>query len=277
MAWPATRSTRARCTPTCLPRLRAQAAGRARRHLPAVRHPQRPHAGGHLPTGGPQLLRRPVRVPVPARHGRAAVRAGGGPVTAASWAAPAASTPRWARTKPCWPTWCAACWKTAPTPRSSTALPTSRAAGRAGEDPVAGLQALAAAGRAPACRTRRIPLPRALYGTGRANSQGLDLANEQQLPTCRACCKPKPGRPGTRAAAGPRPAAGSPAQPVRNPADHQRCGRPGAAKPRGRRRTRPWPGQPPRRPGPPPRPPRRDALARRRPAGSAHASSCWAC
>ena len=24
----------------------------------------------------------------------------------------------WARTKPCWPTWCAACWRTAPTPRS---------------------------------------------------------------------------------------------------------------------------------------------------------------
>jgi RHH-type proline utilization regulon transcriptional repressor/proline dehydrogenase/delta 1-pyrroline-5-carboxylate dehydrogenase len=33
-------------------------------------------------------------------------------------------------TKPCWPTWCVACWKTAPTPRSSTASPTSRSRSR---------------------------------------------------------------------------------------------------------------------------------------------------
>jgi RHH-type proline utilization regulon transcriptional repressor/proline dehydrogenase/delta 1-pyrroline-5-carboxylate dehydrogenase len=33
---------------------------------------------------------------------------------------PAASTRRSAPTKRCWPTWCAACWKTAPTRRSST-------------------------------------------------------------------------------------------------------------------------------------------------------------
>ena len=46
-----------------------------------------------------------------------------GAVTAGKLGRPAASMPRWARTKPCWPTWCAACWKTAPTPRLSTALP----------------------------------------------------------------------------------------------------------------------------------------------------------
>ncbi len=38
----------------------------------------------------------------------------------------AASTRRSARTRRCWPTWCAACWRTAPTPRSSTASRTSR-------------------------------------------------------------------------------------------------------------------------------------------------------
>jgi proline dehydrogenase len=37
---------------------------------------------------------------------------------AAGAARPAASTRRWARTRRCWPTWCAACWRTAPTPRS---------------------------------------------------------------------------------------------------------------------------------------------------------------
>jgi RHH-type proline utilization regulon transcriptional repressor/proline dehydrogenase/delta 1-pyrroline-5-carboxylate dehydrogenase len=39
---------------------------------------------------------------------------------------PAASMRRWARTRRCSPTWCGACWKTVPTPRSSTASPTRR-------------------------------------------------------------------------------------------------------------------------------------------------------
>jgi RHH-type transcriptional regulator, proline utilization regulon repressor / proline dehydrogenase / delta 1-pyrroline-5-carboxylate dehydrogenase len=38
---------------------------------------------------------------------------------------PAASTRRSAATRTCCPTWCAACWRTAPTPASSTASPTS--------------------------------------------------------------------------------------------------------------------------------------------------------
>lgn len=37
---------------------------------------------------------------------------------------PAASMHLWARTRRCWPIWCAACWRTAPTARSCTALPT---------------------------------------------------------------------------------------------------------------------------------------------------------
>ncbi|MNC35034.1 hypothetical protein D3C75_834990 [compost metagenome] len=60
-----------------LHRLRAQTAGRAGVDLPAVRHPQRPLAVGYLPAGRAELLPRSVRVPVPARDGRAAVRAGG--------------------------------------------------------------------------------------------------------------------------------------------------------------------------------------------------------
>jgi predicted transcriptional regulator len=52
-----------------LHRLRTQAAVGTGSHLPAVRHAQRPHPVGHLPHRRPELLPRPVRVPVPARHG----------------------------------------------------------------------------------------------------------------------------------------------------------------------------------------------------------------
>lgn len=41
--------------------------------LPAVRHPQRPYAGGDLSVGRSKLLSGSVRVPVPARYGRTAV------------------------------------------------------------------------------------------------------------------------------------------------------------------------------------------------------------
>jgi len=60
-----------------LPHLRAQAAGGPRRRVPAIRHPQRLYRRGDPRHGGRQLLRGAIRVPVPARHGRAAVRGGG--------------------------------------------------------------------------------------------------------------------------------------------------------------------------------------------------------
>ncbi len=104
-----------------LPRLRAQAAGRAGRGLPAIRHPQRADARRRPRHGRRRISRRPVRVPVPARHGRAAVRGGGRRATSST--GPAASTRRSARTRPCSPIWCAGCWRTAPTPPSSTASP----------------------------------------------------------------------------------------------------------------------------------------------------------
>ena len=53
-----------------------------RGRVSAVRHAQRLHAVGHLSAGRPELLPRSVRVPVPARHGRAAVRRSGRPVGA---------------------------------------------------------------------------------------------------------------------------------------------------------------------------------------------------
>ena len=60
-----------------LPRLREEAARGAGRDLSAVRDPQRAHPGRRLRARRPGLRGRAVRVPVPARHGRAALRAGG--------------------------------------------------------------------------------------------------------------------------------------------------------------------------------------------------------
>jgi RHH-type proline utilization regulon transcriptional repressor/proline dehydrogenase/delta 1-pyrroline-5-carboxylate dehydrogenase len=47
-----------------------------------------------------------------------------------NWACPAASMRRSAATRICWPTWCAACWRTAPTAPSSTASTTRRCRSR---------------------------------------------------------------------------------------------------------------------------------------------------
>ena len=98
------------------------AAGRARRGLPAIRDAQRADAGDDPRDGGRQLLRRAIRVPVPARHGRAALRADRRRRRGSTGRA--ASTRRSARTRRCSPISCGACWRTAPTPRSSTASPT---------------------------------------------------------------------------------------------------------------------------------------------------------
>jgi RHH-type proline utilization regulon transcriptional repressor/proline dehydrogenase/delta 1-pyrroline-5-carboxylate dehydrogenase len=71
--YPPTRARRTRCL---VPRVRAQAAGGPRSHLPAVRDSQCAHRGGDLPRGRLGLSAASVRVPVPARHGRTPVRAG---------------------------------------------------------------------------------------------------------------------------------------------------------------------------------------------------------
>ena len=121
-------------------------------------------AGGAARTG------RPVRVPVPARHGRAALRAGRRPASpTASSAGLAASTRRSAPTRRCSPTSCGACSRTAPTPRSSTASPTlgaDRRAGRgSGDDGRADRRR--GSRRAPRVIGRPHPaiaLPREIYG-----------------------------------------------------------------------------------------------------------------
>ena len=145
--------------------------------LPAVRHPQRADAGDDPRRWPGRTSRRRLRVPVPARHGRAAVRGGGRART--SWTGRAASTRRSARTRRCSPIWCAGCWRTAPTPRSSTASPTATLPiDELVADPVDVVRAMPRAVGAP---HRRIALPRDCSAPARANSAGLDLSNEAAL------------------------------------------------------------------------------------------------
>ena len=182
---------------------------------------------------GDEFLRRPLRIPVPARHGRAAVRGGGRPAT--SWTAPAASMRRSARTRRCWPIWCAGCWRTAPTPRSSTASPTRRV-------PVDDLHRrpgrVAAADRAAGAPHPKIALPRELFGRRARQFRGHRL---QQ----RAACWPRWPRACSAAhadvACGADAGAEAPARPVlqsgRSPRHRRPCdrGRRGAGRARARR------------------------------------------
>ena len=68
------------------------------------------------------------RVSAPARHGRGALHDGGARRPASTGAA--ASMRPWARTRTCWPIWCGACWRTAPTAPSSTRSSTTSVTGR---------------------------------------------------------------------------------------------------------------------------------------------------
>ncbi len=148
-----------------LSRLRAAAAGRSRRVLPAVRHPQRAHDRVGVRGGGTQR----VRVPAPARHGRGALRGGGRRRQART--CPAASMRPSARTRTSSPIWCAACSRTAPTPPSSTAWPTRRRRSR---------RSCAIPSTASRARARRrragCPAPPDIYAPERVNSSGLALS-----------------------------------------------------------------------------------------------------
>ena len=130
----------------------------------------------------------------------------------------AASTRRSARTRPCSPTWCGACWRTAPTPPSSTASPTRRCRSRRWS-PIRSRVGRGAM-PVPARRIARIALPRDLFGAARANSAGLDLANEAAL----AGLAGRPARERRRRPGGPRrpaPMPDSADSRVRNPADRR--------------------------------------------------------
>ena len=244
--------------------------------LPAVRHPQRPHAGRHPHAGRPELLRRAVRVPVPARHGRAAVRAGGRRRRRGKLGRP--------------------CRIYAPVGTHETLLAylvrrllengantsfvnriadESLSARRAGAGPGAGG---AADGRAR--RRGRPAAPgasrcRATCTAPRARTRAASTSPTSLRPG-RADAEPGRRR-GTalagRADAGRRPAAAARTAPVGNPADWRRHRRPGArGRRRGDRGRTALRRRPPRPPGPAAAPAERAGVpgARRRPAGSPH-------
>ncbi len=98
-----------------VPRVRAAHAGSPRCLLRAVRDAQRPH-GRHHPRA--RWRHAQFRVPAPARHGRGPLRRGGGRRSCR-----AACMRRSGATRTCFPTWCGACSRMAPIPRSSTASP----------------------------------------------------------------------------------------------------------------------------------------------------------
>jgi hypothetical protein len=113
-----------------LHRLRTQTAGGAGSHLPAVRHPQRPHPVGHLHIAGQNYY--PGQYEFQCLHGMGEplYEQVVGKVSEGKLNRPCRVYAPVGTTKPCWPTWSAACWKTAPTPRSSTASPTIRSRSR---------------------------------------------------------------------------------------------------------------------------------------------------
>ena len=183
----------------------------------------------------------------------------------------AASTRRSARTRRCSPIWSAGCWRTAPTPRSSTASPIRRVRSTSWS-PTRSTVGAARSSRS-ARRIRRSPLPRDLYGAGAA-----ELARASTCRTSTTCAAlgealaderrtrlDAPRRCSARRRATARP-------PVRNPADHARHRRHGARGARRTRSTRRWPRRGRRAPAwaaTPPRTARRLPRARRRPAGGA--------
>ena len=98
----------------------------------------------------------------------------------------AASMRRSARTRRCSPTWCAACWRTAPTPRSSTGSSIRASAlERLLADPVDGGARRAGWPAAPA----HPAAARTCIGAERRNSAGIDLSDEAtRLPQLAGAC-----------------------------------------------------------------------------------------
>ena len=220
-----------------LPRGGPKAARRAGRGLPAVRHPQRPDARLGPDHGRAELLSRAVRVPVPARHGRAALR-GGGRTRQARPPVPRLRAGRLARD--------AARLSRAPAARERRQhlvrqphRRRERARRRARRRP----------GRASRARIQpigaphdRIRSPRDLYGAERPNSRGLDLSNEK--PARGAGGRARGERARARRAFPPGAAADEPGEPVVNPADRSDVV---GLRPLRRARTRSPPRSTPRR------------------------------
>ena len=187
MASTAIRSTRARPTPTSPTwRARGGCSPRPTRSSRSSRPTTRTRSRRSTSSPAPTLHAGPVRVPVPARHGRAAVRAGR-----------RRRSPRASSARPC--------RIYAPVGTHETLLAylvrrllengantsfVNRIADASVpievlvEDPVTTVERIAAAEAAPRVIGRPHPaiaLPHEIYGAARRNSRGLDLSNEDQL------------------------------------------------------------------------------------------------
>ena len=148
---PATRCSPRRRTPTSAYLACARRADRpCRRDLSAVRDPQRRHHRRDRADGAATAARRSRCSACTAWARRSTARCGGR-------CRLCASTRRSASTATCWPTSCAGCSRTAPTPRSCTSSPT-----RGRRRGAARLAARRADAASP------LPLPVDLYGAARA-------------------------------------------------------------------------------------------------------------
>ena len=153
----------------------AKTAGRQQPDLPAICHAQRANPGDHLYLG-----QNATALPT---TNSSACTAWARPCTTRSsvptiWTSRAASTRPSARMKPCWPTWCAACWKTAANSSFvNQIVDESVAIDSLIRDP---LEQARLQGGVP---HPSIPLPLDMFGSERRNSAGLDLSNEDTLRT----------------------------------------------------------------------------------------------
>ena len=135
------------------------------------------------------------------------------------WTAPAASMPRSAPTRPCWPISSGACSRTAPTPPSSTGWSTPRSRSTSWSRTRSPWPAPRLGGRPYG----RIPLPRELYGAVRPNSKGIDLVERARPALAAARARGEHARrsgPPARSSAAASGYDAATALPIRNPADH---------------------------------------------------------
>ena len=232
-ASPAIRCSRARRRPTSpTSPARGSCWPTRERLLPAVRHPQRPHAS-------PRCSRWPAGA---ARdfefqrlHGMGEALYDAGRRRRERWASPAASTRRSAATRICWPIWCGGCWRTAPTPPSSTASSTRRRRSRRSSPirsrSVRKLPQQAASAHSAAARS--------LSARSAATPRGIDLTDPDVL----APLAPAIDAAAARALAAPRRSSAARARRqgasrVANPADRRQTVGPGGRGDAGRGRRR---------------------------------------
>ena len=170
-----------------------------------------------LAMAGAGLPSRPLRVPVPARHGRTALRGGGRART--SWTAPAASTRRSARHETLLAYLVRRLLENGANTSFVNRIADDGVPARRRWSPIRsrGARAIVPLG-AP---HPRIALPRDLFGAGRAESAGVDLANEQRLASLAAALLAGAATPTAPRRCSATGVADGPARAVRNPADRR--------------------------------------------------------